>query len=457
MSLSIIILAAGEGTRMQSTCPKVLHSLAGKYLLSHVIDSSKALSPEQLIVVTGFAGAAVKEAINDDSIDWVTQAEQQGTGHAVLQCLPVLNVKNDVLVLYGDVPLISAETLTSLINKAADSAVSLLSFKSDNPFGYGRIIRDDAENIKAIIEQKDLLPDQEASGECNSGIMFLAAEQLKNLLSKLDNNNSQAEYYLTDVVVHAKNEGLDVSALVVKDNNEVMGVNDQQQLAEAEAVLRQRNAAALLKQGVKLVDPQRFDQRGIVIAGKDVVIDINVILEGNIEIDDQVSIGPNCVLKNVTIKAGSTILANSLLEDCLVGRNVTIGPFARIRPGSVLNDNSKIGNFVEIKKSVIGVGSKVNHLSYIGDATLGQQVNIGAGVITCNYDGANKYKTTIGDNVFVGSDCQLIAPVVIGNGSTIGAGSTITKDTPENKLTFSRSAQKTIPGWQRPCKKSADK
>lgn len=454
MALSIIILAAGQGTRMKSTRPKVLQPLAGKPMLQHVVNTSKALQPDQIIVVVGHKASIVKAEMKGQPLAFIEQSEQLGTGHAVAQCLPQLNPGNDVLVLAGDVPLVTQVTIEALIQDSKNVDVNILSFIPDNPFGYGRIIRNADNSVCAIVEQKDATEIQKEVIESNSGIIFISGQHVNHLIGLLDNNNAQSEYYLTDVVKHAVNQGLIVSATVCVDANEVQGVNNQLQLSEVEALYRTRKALELMNQGVKLYDPERIDIRGAVSVGRDVQIDVNCVFEGAVFLGDNVSVGANCVIRNSKIESGAILLPMSIVEHSTIGRDASVGPFARIRPGTECADNAKIGNFVETKKSFIGEGSKVNHLSYIGDCEIGKNVNIGAGTITCNYDGVNKHKTIIEDDAFIGSNTQLIAPVTIGRGATIGAGSTITKNTPAQQLTLSRSKQLSISGWQRPTKKS---
>ncbi len=456
MPISIIILAAGQGTRMKSSRPKVLHPLAGKPLLQHVIDNSLALAPDQLILVIGHGATQLREHMQDQALEFVEQSEQLGTGHAVAQCLPSLKPGNDVLVLYGDVPMISASSLQTLLKNSAHNAVNILSFLPADSFGYGRIVRQADDRVTAIVEEKDADESQQQIRESNSGIMVIAANQVKPLIKKLDNDNAQGEYYLTDVVKHAVESGLSVSATVCDDADEVLGVNNQAQLAQAEANYRQQQACKLMAAGAKLYDPSRIDIRGSLTVGADVEIDVNCVFIGDVTLGDNVSVAANCVIANTKIGAHSSILPMSSIDTASIGEHVSIGPFARIRPGTECADNVKIGNFVETKKAQIGLGSKVSHLSYIGDTEMGSDVNIGAGTITCNYDGVNKFKTIIEDGVFVGSDTQLVAPVTIGRNSTIGAGSTITRDTPQDKLTLSRAKQTTMPGWSRPVKKQQD-
>ncbi len=453
MSLSVIILAAGKGTRMKSARPKVIHQLAGKSMLQHVVDTSRKLQPEQILLVIGHEAQMVREVMHDQELLFVEQNEQLGTGHAVMQCSDQVKPGNDILVLYGDVPLISDLTLEEMIKLGQENVVCLLSFYAANPTGYGRIIRDDSNHVTAIIEEKDASEHEREIKECNSGIIFIKGSEYQQLLADIDNDNAQQEYYLTDVVKHAVSRSHPVAAVLSNDEQEVLGVNNQQQLAQLEHVYRLRRADELMLAGAKLADPQRIDIRGNVRLGQDVSIDVNCVFEGEIELGDGVQIGANCVLINSSVGAGSQVHAMSIIEDSEIGSDNSIGPFARIRPDSKTLDNARIGNFVEVKKSVIGQGSKVNHLSYIGDTEMGADVNIGAGTITCNYDGAYKHKTIIEDDVFVGSDSQLVAPVTISKSSTIGAGSTITKTTPQGELSFSRAKQVSLKNWQRPRKK----
>lgn len=454
MKLEIIILAAGQGTRMRSALPKVLHPLAGKPLLAHVIDTAKKLEPSAIHVVYGHGGELVKERMADSEVNWVEQAKQLGTGHAVEQAMPAVDDASTVLVLYGDVPLIRTETLQALLQHGT-SGLGLLTVKLQDPTGYGRIIRDEAGLVQAIIEHKDATEAQRQINEGNTGILCCSASRLRSWLKSLDNSNAQGEFYLTDIIALAASDGVDVQASIVDDAHEVAGVNDRLQLAELERNYQQRCAEALMRNGVTLLDPTRFDQRGAVTAGQDVLIDVGVVFEGEVILGDRVTVGANCLLRNVRVGDDVTIEPMSLIEEAQIGNQCNIGPFARIRPGTKLAEKAKVGNFVEIKNSEIGQGSKVNHLTYIGDTTMGSDVNIGAGTITCNYDGANKHRTVIGDRVFVGSDTQLVAPVTVSDDTTIGAGSTITRDTPAGELTLSRSKQVTINGWKRPVKKES--
>lgn len=456
MPLSIVILAAGQGTRMKSDRPKVLHELAGKPLLQHVADAGRLLEPEQIIVVVGHKAEQVQAVMQGQELVFVNQQEQLGTGHALQQCLEHVHPGNSVLVLFGDVPLIRAQTMASMIERAGDAAVCILSFRPENPFGYGRVIRRNG-SVQAIVEQKDANPEQQAVDECFSGIMLIQGDKLRRLVTALDNNNAQNEYYLTDVVGIAVADGNEVDAVICADPNEVSGVNNQLQLAAIEVLYRQHQAEALMQHGVKLYDPSRIDIRGEVKAGRDVVIDVNCIFQGEVILGDNVRIGAGCVIRNTSIDADSEIKPMTWIDEAVIGRGVTIGPFARIREGTELSDGVKIGNFVETKKSQIGNASKVNHLSYIGDTEMGSGVNIGAGTITCNYDGVNKSKTVIEDGVFIGSDTQLVAPVRVERNATVGAGSTITRNVPADKLAISRAKQVTINNWSKPTKKESDK
>jgi len=452
MSLSIIILAAGKGTRMKSARPKVLHPVAGQPMLQHVVDTGRELEPDQILVVIGHESEQIEQTMQGQGLEYVLQEQQLGTGHAVMQCRDCIKHGNDLLILYGDVPLIRASTLQALIQQGRENnVVSLLTFKADNPQGYGRILRDRTGHVNSIIEEKDASEDIRKIRECNSGIMYIKGSEYEELLSELDNDNVQKEYYLTDVVKHAVAKKHLVSAVQCEET-EVLGVNNQVQLAQIESIYRAQQADALMQQGVKLVDPLRIDVRGKIAAGADVSIDVNCIFEGQVELGDNVTIEANCIIRDSRIGPGSVIHAMSVIEKATIGDSNDIGPFARIRPDTTTESRAKIGNFVEVKKSHIGQGSKVNHLSYIGDTQMGRNVNIGAGTITCNYDGAFKHQTKIGDDVFVGSDTQLVAPVTLGEGCTIGAGSTITKNTEAGELALSRSKQLTLKGWQRPVK-----
>lgn len=454
MNLSIIILAAGQGTRMCSARPKVLHPLAGRPLLAHVIDTARELQPADIHVVIGHGADQVQRDFADTDIQWVLQAEQLGTGHAVAQAMPAIPDGNCVLVMYGDVPLVSRATLEPLCSLAEQGMAALLTAELDDPGGYGRILHHADGSICGIVEQKDASASERALKEINTGFVAAPAARLRRWVAALDNNNAQGEFYLTDVIARAVTEGTSVRGVMADDITEVLGINDRKQLAVQERCYQQRQAERCLQAGVTLADPARFDLRGTLTAGEDVLIDVNAVLEGNIVLGNRVSIGPNVVMRNATVGDDVTILANCVIEDAEIGSRSRIGPFARLRPETRLSTNTHIGNFVEIKKSDVGEGSKVNHLSYIGDTSIGTDVNIGAGTITCNYDGANKHRTIIGDRVFIGSDTQLVAPVEVKEGATIGAGSTITRDVEANELALSRAAQKTRSGWKRPVKKT---
>jgi bifunctional UDP-N-acetylglucosamine pyrophosphorylase / glucosamine-1-phosphate N-acetyltransferase len=452
MNLSIIILAAGQGTRMKSSLPKILHPLAGRALLEHVYIAATRLEASKIHVVYGYGGEKILTDLSHLDVSWVEQTAQLGTGHAVAQAIDAVPSTDEVLILYGDVPLITHETLAHLILVSRDTGFSLLTSYIDDPRGYGRIIRDNKGDITSIVEEKDATEEQRAVCEINTGMMCVKAKWLKQWLANLDNANSQGEYYLTDVIKMAVDEGIIIESIKSESVLEIQGVNDRRQLAELERYYQMIQAHHLMNQGVTLMDPHRFDLRGDLETGKDIIIDINTIIEGSVSIGNNVSIGPNCHIKDADIGDNVVIQSNSVIDNAVIGKHCIIGPFARIRPQTRLADNVHIGNFVEIKKSHINDGTKINHLSYIGDSEIGKNTNIGAGSITCNYDGAHKHKTTIGDNVFVGSDTQLVAPVSIGNNVTIGAGTTVTKDVKENMLTVSRAEQKIIKGWKRPKK-----
>jgi bifunctional UDP-N-acetylglucosamine pyrophosphorylase/glucosamine-1-phosphate N-acetyltransferase len=451
--LNIVILAAGKGTRMQSLMPKVLHKLAGKTLLQHVIDAAKQLKPNKIIVIYGYGGNTVPEAFQHENIVWVEQKEQLGTGHAVLQAASYLDEDATSLILLGDVPLLSSPSCETLLNKT--KALGLLTVKKTNPTGYGRIVRNNQESIESIVEHKDANEQQRQITEVNTGIIAANNQHLKTWLAQLRNDNAQGEYYLTDIVALAVKGGHEVVAEVTFDESAVEGVNSKADLSALERVYQIRYATALMDAGVTLQDPFRIDVRGELKVGKDVEIDVGCIFEGEVYLADKVKVGPYCVIKNSSIGAGTDIAAYTHIEQAQIKANCKLGPYARVRPGAEIEDHAHIGNFVEIKNSIIGNGSKVNHLSYVGDAVVGKNVNIGAGTITCNYDGANKFKTIIGDNAFIGSDTQLVAPVTIGEGATIAAGSTITRDAPAGQLTFCRAKeQKSFANWKRPVKKS---
>ena len=452
MALGVVILAAGQGTRMRSSLPKVLHTLADRPLLQHVIDTARTLNPEKIVVIYGHGGEDVRTCINDADLIWAEQAEQLGTGHAVQQAIPHLDGLDRVLVLYGDVPLTRSETLQGLLD-AAGNGFGLLTVELDDPSGYGRVERDAEGRVMRIVEQKDANSEQLALREINTGIMVIPESRLHDWLGQLENNNAQGEYYLTDVLAMAVIEGMPISVSQPEDLMEAEGVNNKRQLAALERAWQRRAADDLMDAGLTLRDPARFDLRGKLEHGRDCVIDVNVIIEGEVTLGDNVQVGANTVLRNVRIADNVTIRENCVLEEALVGEDSQIGPFSRLRPGAELVGGAHVGNFVEIKKSTIGLGSKVNHLTYVGDSEIGSGVNIGAGTITCNYDGANKHKTVIGDDAFIGSNTALVAPVEVGKGATIGAGSTIGKDAPEGRLTLTRAKQMTIPNWVRPKKK----
>jgi bifunctional UDP-N-acetylglucosamine pyrophosphorylase / glucosamine-1-phosphate N-acetyltransferase len=450
--LNVVILAAGKGTRMHSRLPKVLHAIGGKPMLGHVLERAMALRSERTIVVYGYGGDAVPSAFANAPVTFIRQEPQLGTGHAVQQALPHLLPGGSTLVLYGDVPLTRDTTLEDLMSRPG---LRVLTATPGNPTGYGRIVRDRAGRIKCIVEEKDASAREKAIGEINTGILYAPTEMLQNWLSKLTNQNAQKEYYLTEVVRLAIASKTEVSSTIPADEWEILGVNSKDQLAYLERVYQLQNARRLMAHGVTLADPWRFDLRGELDCGADVFIDINCVFEGKVRLADEVEVGPGCVLKNVEIGAGSQIAPYCHLDGVVLGANCQIGPYARMRPGTRLADGVHIGNFVETKATVIGNKSKANHLSYLGDTTIGSGVNIGAGTIVCNYDGANKYRTVIEDGAFIGSDTQLVAPVTIGRGATIGAGSTITKDAPAEALTLSRSKQMSVPGWIRPVKKNS--
>jgi len=452
--VNIVILAAGPGKRMHSSTPKVLHRLAGRAMLAHVFDAAKQLSPKVICVVYGHGGERVRQAVDGNGVVWVMQEPQLGTGHAVMQAAPHLDERWPTLVLYGDVPLIRAETLKQLV-QAAGKGLGLLTATLESPTGYGRILRN-GKKVVGIVEEKDANARQRALREINTGIVAAPTKKLKSWLAKLQNNNAQKEYYLTDIVSLAAKERVPVTAIQTDAAWEALGVNSRAQLAELERIYQRKLAASLLEQGVALADPSRCDVRGSLACGRDVAVDVNCVFEGEVKLGDGVSVGANCVLKGVTVGAGTRIEPFCHLEDADIGADCRIGPYARIRPGTRthLAEGVHIGNFVEVKASSIGAGSKANHLTYIGDSEVGRNVNVGAGTIVCNYDGANKHRTVIEDDVFIGSDTQLVAPVRVGRGATLGAGTTLTKDAPAGELTLSRVKQVSIPGWERPVKKT---
>lgn len=453
--LNIVVLAAGKGTRMKSRLPKVLHTIAGRPMLQHVLDTVRQLDYQRPInTIIGHGAEQIEAAMTADDLRFILQSEQLGTGHAVQQALPYIKPEDKVLILYGDVPLIKAATLRELAACVSDSSLGLLTLEMENPTGYGRIVRDADGRVIAIVEQKDANAEQLAIREVNTGIMAVKGEHLQRWLPRLSANNAQGEYYLTDIIALAGQEGISVEARQPAQEWEVMGINDRQQQAELERIYQQELAQQFLQAGLSLSDPARFDCRGSLSFGQDVRIDINCVFEGNVELGNNVTIGPNCCISNARLGDNVVIKANSIIEDACIAAGCEVGPFARLRPGADLRAQAKVGNFVEVKKSVIGEGSKVNHLSYIGDAELGRDVNVGAGTITCNYDGVNKSKTEIDDGAFIGSNTALVAPVKVGRGATVGAGSTISTNVPDQHLAVGRARQRNIEGWERPTKKS---
>ena len=450
--LHIIILAAGAGTRMKSRVPKVLQTIGGQAMIIHVLDTVLQLQPAGIHVVFNPQAPEVREACRDFDITWAAQAEQLGTGHAVQQAMPGIPQDADVLVLYGDIPLLEADVLRELV-ELPSTGIKVLTMDIAEPRGYGRIVRDSDNNVTGIVEERDATPAQRAITEVNSGIIMAPRSALMSCLDSMTSDNSQNEYYLTDVFLIAYEKGIQTSAVVAPVATDLEGANDRIQLAELERRYRMKKSTELMKAGVQLADPQRIDIRGTVEAGSDVTIDVNVVLEGDISLGDGVQIGPGCVIKNCHLAAGTRVHAYSVLEGMRSLGACDIGPFARVRPGTELMEGSKVGNFVEVKNTSLGKNSKASHLSYLGDSSIGDRVNIGAGTITCNYDGANKHRTVIEDDVFIGSDTQLVAPVTVGAGADIGAGSTVTKDAPAGQLTISRAKQVSIRGWKRPVKK----
>ncbi|HGM5551184.1 TPA: bifunctional UDP-N-acetylglucosamine diphosphorylase/glucosamine-1-phosphate N-acetyltransferase GlmU [Pseudomonas putida] len=449
MSLEIVILAAGQGTRMRSALPKVLHPVAGNSMLGHVIHSARQLDPQRIHVVIGHGADVVRERLAADDLNFVLQDKQLGTGHATAQAVPFINA-DTVLILYGDVPLIEVETLQRLLKHVVPGQMGLLTVELEDPTGYGRIVRNAGGKVAAIVEHKDASEAQRAITEGNTGILAVPANRLADWMSRLSNNNAQGEYYLTDVIEMAVNDGLVVATEQPHDPMEVQGANDRKQLSELERHYQLRAGRRLMAQGVTLRDPARFDVRGEVTVGRDVLIDVNVILEGNVVIEDDVVIGPNCVIKDSTLRKGVVIKANSHIEGATLGEGSDAGPFARLRPGTVLEARAHVGNFVELKNARMGEGAKAGHLTYLGDAEIGARTNIGAGTITCNYDGANKWKTVLGEDVFIGSNNSLVAPVDISSGATTAAGSTITQNVDNAQLAVGRARQKNIDGWKRP-------
>ncbi len=451
MALTVVILAAGQGKRMRSKLPKVLQPLAGRPLLTHVLDTARALDPAGIAVVVGHGGEEVRAACAAPAVTWVEQSEQLGTGHAVMQAMPGIPDEHQVLVLCGDVPLVRSDTLQRLMHQTGSEELGVLTARVADPTGYGRILRDDQGLVRRIVEQVDATAQEQAVDEINSGLMILPAGRLVGWLNRLGNDNAQGEYYLTDLIGMACGEGIPVQGIQA-EADEIFGINDKAQLARVERLFQRRQADALMAAGVTLVDPERIDIRGSVTCGSDVVIDVGVVFEGAVELGDGVHVGAQTVLRNVSLGAGTRVHPFTLMDEVRAGRGCEIGPFARLRPGADFADQVKVGNFVEIKKSRIGTGSKVSHLTYVGDAVIGRKVNIGAGTITCNYDGANKYQTIIEDEAFIGSGVELVAPVRVGRGATVGAGSTISREAPDGKLTLERARQRTVEGWQRPKK-----
>ncbi|MGE8044089.1 bifunctional UDP-N-acetylglucosamine diphosphorylase/glucosamine-1-phosphate N-acetyltransferase GlmU [Pseudomonas monteilii] len=452
MSLDIVILAAGQGTRMRSALPKVLHPVAGNSMLGHVIHSARQLEPQGIHVVIGHGAEQVRERLAADDLNFMLQDKQLGTGHAVAQALPALSA-DTVLILYGDVPLIEVQTIERLLTQVNEHQLGLLTVTLQDPTGYGRIVRDSAGQVTAIVEQKDASEAQRAIKEGNTGILAVPAKRLAEWLGRLSNDNAQGEYYLTDVIAMAVADGLVVATEQPLDAMEVQGANDRRQLAELERHYQLREARRLMTQGVTLRDPARLDVRGEVTVGRDVLIDVNVILEGKVVLEEGAQIGPNCVIKDSTVGRNAVVKANSHLDGAILGEDSDVGPFARLRPGSVLSARAHVGNFVELKNAHLGEGAKAGHLTYLGDAQIGARSNIGAGTITCNYDGANKHRTVLGEDVFIGSNNALVAPVDIQAGATTAAGSTITQDVAAGELAVARARQRNIEGWARPVKK----
>ena len=452
MNLAVVILAAGKGTRMKSDLPKVLHPIAGRPMVQHVVDAAGALDPDNTVLIYGHGGDAVRQAVTGSRLQWAEQAEQLGTGHAVAQALPHLE-EDVVLVLYGDVPLIQPQTLRDFVARVDDQSLALMTLTLDDPSGYGRVIRDGDGKVRRVVEQKDASDDEKAVREINTGILACTRRFLNDSLPRLSNSNAQGEYYLTDLIAMAVDAGMEVVTEQPGHAWEVDGVNDRVQLARLERVYQRVRAEALMRAGVTLLDPDRLDIRGNLQCGQDVTLDINTVLEGDVVIGDRVTVGPNCLIRNARIGSGTHIEANSVVDGAVVGEHCQVGPFARLRPGTELAARAKVGNFVETKKAYVGEGSKVNHLTYIGDSRIGKGVNVGAGTITCNYDGANKFQTVMKDGAFIGSNSSLVAPVTIGENATVGAGSTITKDVDDNGLAVARGQQRNVSDWKRPQKK----
>lgn len=453
MLLNIVILAAGQGKRMKSRLPKVLHKLAGKSLLEHVVDTAQTLNPKNIFIIYGHGGDQVREQLKHLSVTWIEQTQQLGTGHAVAQAIPQIDDNSQVLVLVGDAPLVTSNTLQQLIKQTSANSVGMVTVTMPDPTGLGRIVRDTSNHVIAIVEEKDATATQKQIQEINSGIIMAPANKLKVWLANLKNNNQQNEYYLTDIMTMAVSDNVTITTVNAATPEEVQGINDRVQLLQLERYYQYQQAKQLMINGVTVLDPQRLDIRGKLDCAPDVTIDINVILEGNVTIGTGSYIGPNTILRDTNIGENVSIKSNCVIEETNVANNCTIGPFARIRPGTTLANEVHIGNFVEVKNSQVAAKSKINHLSYVGDANVGQGVNIGAGTITCNYDGANKHQTIIEDEVFIGSNTALVAPITVGKGATIGAGSTLNKNAPADALTFNRAEARSIPGWKRPVKK----
>ena len=452
MNLAVVILAAGKGTRMKSDLPKVLHPIAGRPMVQHVVDAAGALDPDNTVLIYGHGGDAVRQAVTGSRLQWAEQAEQLGTGHAVAQALPHLE-EDVVLVLYGDVPLIQPQTLRDFVARVDDQSLALMTLTLDDPSGYGRVIRDGDGKVRRVVEQKDASDDEKAVPEINTGILACPRRFLNDSLPRLSNSNAQGEYYLTDLIAMAVDAGMEVVTEQPGHAWEVDGVNDRVQLARLERVYQRVRAESLMRAGVTLLDPARLDIRGNLQCGQDVTLDINTVLEGDVVIGDRVTVGPNCLIRNARIGSGTHIEANSVVDGAVVGEECQVGPFARLRPGTELAARAKVGNFVETKKAYVGEGSKVNHLTYIGDSRIGKGVNVGAGTITCNYDGVNKFQTVMKDGAFIGSNSSLVAPVTIGENATVGAGSVVTKDVPDQGLAVARGQQRNIQNWSRPEKK----
>ena len=450
--MEVIVLAAGQGKRMRSVLPKVLQPLAAKPMLGHVLDTARTLEARRIVVVYGHGGEVVREALDAPDLAWARQDPPQGTGHAVQQAMPLVEDGDIALILYGDVPLIGVPTLQRLMAAAGERQMALLTVHMADPTGYGRILRDAAGQVTRIVEEKDATPDERRVTEVNTGILAAPVERLRHWLANLKNDNAQGEYYLTDIIAMAVAEGMPVVTTQPDAFEETLGVNNKTQLAELERIHQRNIARRLTDAGVTVIDPARLDVRGELVCGRDVEIDINCVFEGRVELGDGVRIGPNCVIRNATLGAGTKVAAFSQIEDTVMGEACVIGPYARTRPGTVLGTDVHLGNFVEVKNSNISDHSKANHLAYVGDADIGKRVNVGAGTITCNYDGANKFRTIIEDDVFIGSDTQLVAPVRVGRGATLGAGTTLSKDAPPEQLTVSRAKQVSVEGWKRPVK-----